>query len=217
MENISRAKALGYHISGKKIGLTSFGIQEQLGVHEPDYGHLFSEMECRDGIVRIGSLLQPKIEAEVAFVLKKDLIGGFVTAEDVYQATDYVSAAFEIVDSRVAEWRIKLADTVSDNASSGRYILGVKKISLAEIDLRSERMRLWKNDTLAGEGTGEAVLGNPIEAVAWLANKLWDFGSALLAGEVVLSGAFTAAPAAAKGDRFRAEFSTLGVVEGEFT
>ncbi|MDR2650258.1 MAG: 2-keto-4-pentenoate hydratase [Clostridiales bacterium] len=216
MENIKRVESMGYHVSGKKIGLTSLGMQEQLGVHEPDYGHLFSAMDCSAGMVNASELIQPKIEAEVAFVLKKELPGGFVTAEEVCAAADYVTAAFEIVDSRVADWRIKLPDTIADNASSGRYILGGKRVGVSRVDLPSEHMRLWKNDVCIDEGTGAAVLGNPIIAVAWLANKLWEYGSPLKAGEVILSGAFTAAPAAVKGDRFRAEFSTLGIVEGEF-
>jgi 2-keto-4-pentenoate hydratase len=216
MENIRRAENMGYHISGKKIGLTSLGMQEQLGVHEPDYGHLFAAMDCAGGIVNTLELIQPKIEAEVAFVLKSDLPGGTVTPEGVRKATDYVIAAFEIVDSRVADWRIKLPDTIADNASSGRYILGAKRVNISEVDLPSEHMKLWKNGVCVNEGTGAAVLGDPAIAVAWLANKLWEFGSPLKAGEVVLSGALTAAPAAVKGDRFRAEFSTLGTIEGEF-
>jgi 2-keto-4-pentenoate hydratase len=216
MENVRRAESMGYRISGKKIGLTSLGMQAQLGVHEPDYGHLFSAMECAGGKVNTEGLIQPKIEAEVAFVLKKDLTGGAVTPEDVRNATDYVTAAFEIVDSRVEGWRIKLPDTIADNASSGRYILGAKRVDISEADLTLEHMKLWKNGVCADEGTGAAVMGDPVAAVAWLANKLWEYGSPLRAGEVVLSGAFTAAPAAVKGDRFRAEFSTLGIAEGEF-
>jgi 2-keto-4-pentenoate hydratase len=115
---------MGHVISGKKIGLTSPGIQQQMGVNEPDYGHLYAAMDCRDGTVNTSALILPKIEGEVAFILKADLAGGKVTREDVVKATDYVVASFEIVDSRIADWKIKLVDTISDNASSGRYVLG---------------------------------------------------------------------------------------------
>ena len=220
LENVERALAMGHQISGKKIGLTSLSMQEQLGVGEPDYGHLFAAMDCRDGCVDRSALLQPKIEAELAFILKNDLKGGSVTAEDVEEATDYVTAAFEIVDSRVADWRIKLPDTVADNASSGRYILGETRIYPKTIDLSAVSMKLYqskgKEMVLMGEGLGSAVLGDPRIAVAWLANKLWYYGVTLKAGEAVLSGAFSAAPAAQKGDRFLAEFTEFGSVEAKF-
>jgi 2-keto-4-pentenoate hydratase len=216
LANIKRAVEMGYVVSGKKIGLTSPGIQKQLGVNEPDYGHLFAAMECKDGRVDTGVLMQPKIEGELAFVLKADLAGGKVTRDDVIKATDYVAAAFEIVDSRVADWAIKLVDTVADNASSGRYILGDVKLGANGADLPGVTMKLYKNGTLAGEGTGKAVLGDPCVSVAWLANRLWSYGVTLKAGEVVLSGAFSAAPEAAKGDTFTAEFSSFGTVKAEF-
>jgi 2-keto-4-pentenoate hydratase len=216
LENVKRALGMGHKISGKKIGLTSPGMQKQLGVGEPDYGHLFAAMDCGNGDVDASALIQPKIEAEIAFVLKKDLRGGHVAVPDVEDATDYVACAFEIVDSRVADWRIKLADTVADNASSGRYVLGAKRIGPKDIDLAAVAMKMWKNGVPAGEGVGAAVLGDPRVAVAWLANKLWGYGVALNAGEVVLSGAFAAAPEARAGDAFRAEFTSFGVLEARF-
>jgi 2-keto-4-pentenoate hydratase len=216
IENINRVAAMGYEISGKKIGLTSAGIQQQFGVNEPDYGHLFSAMDCPGGVVDTEKLIQPKIEAELAFVLSSDLSGGNVTAEDVRKATEYVVGAFEIVDSRVAGWKIKLADTVADNASSGRYILGDIRHHIGDIDLPAETMRLYKNGELAGQGSGAAVLGDPSAAVAWLANRLWSYGITLKSGEVILSGAFSAAPAAQKGDVFRVEFSSFGSIEARF-
>lgn len=216
MENVSRVTAMGHVVSGKKIGLTSPGIQQQLGVNEPDYGHLFAAMDCRGGIVNASQLIRPKIEAELAFVLASDLTGGKVTVQDVLGATDYIVAAFEIVDSRVADWKIKLADTVADNASSGRYVLGEKRLFAGDADLAAVTMRLYKNGGQVGEGSGSAVLGNPCAAVAWLANRLWDYGVPLKKGEVILSGAFSAAPAAQKGDVFRAEFSCFGSVAAEF-
>ena len=216
LENVKRVLGMGHVISGKKIGLTSPGIQKQLGVNEPDYGHLFAAMDCKDGKINTGALLQPKIEGEIAFILRADLSGGKVTREDVLAGTDYVVAAFEIVDSRVADWKIQLADTVADNASSGRYVLGSRKLKLGEVDLKTVTMKLRKNGELAGEGTGSAVMGDPCISVAWLANRLWDYGVALKAGEIILSGAFSAAPLAVKGDKFTAEFSSFGTVEAEF-
>ncbi len=216
LENVRRVVDMGYAISGKKIGLTSPGIQRQLGVNEPDYGHLFAAMDCTDGHVDTSALIQPKIEAELAFILQKDLAGGQVTAQDVQAATDYVVGAFEIVDSRVADWRIKLVDTVADNASSGRYVLGGTRLNPAAVDLAAVGMQLYKNGNLVGEGTGAAVLGNPCEAVAWLANRLWRYGVTLRAGEVILSGAFSAAPVAAKGDAFEAVFTSFGSVKARF-
>lgn len=216
MENVNRVVSMGHVISGKKIGLTSPGIQKQMGVDQPDYGHLFAAMDCTDGSVDTTQLIQPKIEAELAFVLKNDLSGGRVTAQDVREATDYVVGAFEIVDSRVSDWKIRLVDTVADNASSGRYILGQKRLNVDEADLPAEAMHLYKNDELVGEGIGSAVLGDPCEAVAWLANCLWGYGVILKKSEVILSGAFSAAPLAQRGDVFRVEFSSFGSVTAEF-
>lgn len=216
MENIKRAVAIGNKISGKKIGLTSEGIQNQLGVNEPDYGHLFNTMDCPGGRVPTDKLLQPKIEGELAFILKEDLTGGEVTVEDVRRATDYVVAAFEIVDSRVADWKIKLVDTVADNASSGRYVLGSVKKTLEEVVPAEVPMKLYKNGELLNEGSGAAVLGDPCLAVAWLANRLWGYGVALKKGEVILSGAFSAAPEAKKGDVFEGDFGVMGTVKVEF-
>lgn len=214
--NVERVVKEGQVISGKKIGLTSPGIQNQLGVNEPDYGHLFTLMDCKRGEVKTNHFLQPKIEAEIAFILKEDLTGGNVTPEDVVRATDYVVGAFEIVDSRVADWKIKLVDTIADNASSGCYVLGTKRVPVSEIDLSKETMKLYKNGELIKEGDGSAVLGNPCNAVAWLANRLNDYGVVLKKGEVILSGAFSAAPEAARGDLFEVDFSTFGRVSAKF-
>jgi 2-keto-4-pentenoate hydratase len=216
LANVKRVEGMGYKVSGKKIGITSLAMQKQLGIDEPDYGHLFDVMECKNGEINTDELIQPKIEAEVAFVLKESLTGGNVTPEDVRNATDYITAAFEIIDSRVADWRIALRDTVSDNASTGRYILGNRHEHLGCVDLAYEGMKLSKNGKQIDEGTGAAVLGDPCVAVAWLANRLWGYGVELRAGEVILSGAFTASPVAHKGDVFKAVYSTLGTIEGRF-
>lgn len=217
MENINQCVSRGEVISGKKIGLTSEGIQKQMGVNEPDYGHLFLSMDHTEaGFLKSNHFLCPKIEGEVAFCLKEDLTGGKVTAEDVRKATDYVVAAFEIVDSRVADWRIQLIDTVADNASSGAYVLGDTKRKIDEVDLPNLPMKLYKNGELLDEGVGSAVLGDPCEAVAWLSNRLWDYDVVLKAGEIVLSGAFSAAPLAEQGDAFEADFGPLGTVKAKF-
>ena len=216
LANIERVVGEGQVISGKKIGLTSEGIQKQLGVDEPDYGHLFQSMDCSNGLCSIDELISARIEGEIAFVLKEDLSGGNVTAEDVRRATDYVVPAFEIVDSRVADWRIKLIDTVSDNASSGRYVLSEQKSKIDEVDLPSVEMKLYKNGELVNEGVGSAVLGDPAEAVAWLANKLWGYGVSFFKGEVILSGALSATVTAEKGDEFVADFGDFGTVHARF-
>jgi 2-keto-4-pentenoate hydratase len=214
--NVERLLAAGRRICGKKIGLTSPGIQEQFGVREPDYGHLFDFMDCANGEVPFGELVQPRIEGELAFVLKESLSGGKVTAEEVRRATDYVVAAFEVVDSRIRGWKIKLPDTIADNASSGRFVRGDSRIRPGDIDLASVSMRLYKNGKPAGEGTSAAVLGDPAAALAWLANRLWDYRVELKAGEIILSGAFFGALPAARGDVFVAEYSSFGKVEARF-
>ena len=218
--NVQKKLALGDKISGKKIGLTSLAMQEMLGVNESDYGHLFVSMDCPDGKIDTGELLQPKIEAELAFVLKEDLDKDDISAADVLAATDYIVAAFEIVDSRIANWQIKLADTVADNASSGAYVLGNIKVAPGSVDLKNCKMSLYKTvagqEKLVNEGFGSAVLGDPVLAVAWLANKLRSYGVSLQAGEIVLSGAFSAAPAAQAGESYRAVFSDFGELQAEF-
>jgi len=216
LENVMRLTSMGHTVSGKKIGLTSPGIQKQMGVNEPDYGHLFASMDCKDGKVSTCALLFPKIEAEIAFILKSDLSGGRVTRQDVVNATGYVCAAFEIIDSRIVDWKIKLCDTIADNASSGRYVLGSRRLGLNEVNLPEVTMKLYQNGRPAGEGSGAAVMGDPCVSVAWLANRLWDYGVCLKAGEVILSGAFSAAPLAVKGDTFSAEYSSFGRIEAVF-
>jgi 2-keto-4-pentenoate hydratase len=207
----------GQSVVGKKIGLTSLAMQNLLGVDQPDYGHLLDEMVVgNDGEISISRVLQPKVEAEIAFVLKRDLIGPRVTNLDVLLATDYVLPALEIVDSRVADWKIKLQDTVADNASSGLFVLGGKPVSVDQIDLARVGMAFYKNGEIVNTGVGAAALGNPAACVAWLANKLFEFGIVLKAGEVILSGALSAAENAQSGDYFHARFAHLGEVGVRF-
>lgn len=217
LENIQMKVEQGQKIIGKKIGLTSLAMQKLLGVDEPDYGHLLDSMEVTNGgTISIEKVLQPKVEAELAFVLKKDLIGPNVTTLDVLQATDYIVPALEIVDSRVKDWKIKLPDTIADNASSGFYVLGERKAKVDEINLELLGMVLSKNNEIVNTGVGAAALGNPATCVAWLANKLSEFGISLKAGEIILSGALSAAADAKAGDTFSARFAHLGEVKVHF-
>jgi 2-keto-4-pentenoate hydratase len=217
LKNVKRALEDGEIISGKKIGLTSKPMQELFGIDEPDYGHLYASTEIPNGgIVESNTLNKPKVEGEIAFVLKDDLVGPGVTVEDVYKATDYVCASIEIVDTRYSDWKIKLADTISDNGSSALYLLGDKKLKLDEISLTDIEMTLYKNGEVVNKGTGADVLGNPAVSVAWLANKLKEFGVQLNKGDVILSGAISAAPEAFSGDVFECVFSDMGSVKVEF-
>ena len=175
---------------GRKIGLTSPAVQRQLGVAEPDAGMLFADMAIPDrGVLRRGELLQPKIEAELAFVLKDDLDLAEPTWAEVVNATDFVAPAFEIVDSRIRDWDIDIRDTVADNASSGRFVIGEGRSMLADVDLPNVAMRLYCGPDEVSRGTGADCLGNPLVAVCWLAAKMQALGRPLRAGDVVLSGA----------------------------
>ncbi|WP_342042030.1 2-keto-4-pentenoate hydratase [Bacillus sp. OTU2372] len=207
----------GQKVVGKKIGLTSVAMQQLLGVDQPDYGFLLNSMEVsNNGVIHLDDLFQPKVEGEIAFVLRKDLKGPSVTTEDVIDATDYVAPALEIVDSRITDWKITLADTIADNASSGLFVIGDERFSLTDMDLPSIEMNLFKNGQLINTGYGSDVLGHPAKCVAWLANKLSEYNVVLKAGEIILSGALSAAVAAEKGDRFTAGFSHIGKVEVTF-
>jgi 2-keto-4-pentenoate hydratase len=207
----------GHIVVGKKIGLTSFAMQKLLGVDQPDYGHLLDSMDIPNGgTIPIETLFNPKVEGELAFVLKKDLIGPAVTVEDVLEATEYIVPSIEIVDSRITDWKIKLEDTVADNASCGLFALGCQRFDPNGMDLTKIEMRLYKNGKLMNKGTGADVLGHPATCIAWLANKLAEYEVTLKAGEVILSGALSAAVVAQKGDVFTAEFSQLGKVEVAF-
>lgn len=217
LETISRKVKEGQKIIGKKIGLTSLAMQKLLGVGEPDYGHLLDGMVVENGgSISMDQVLQPKVEAEIAFILKKELKGPNVTALDVLRATEYILPALEIVDSRIKDWKIKLPDTIADNASSGLYVLGGKPVKVDEVDLELLGTVLTKNGELVNTGVGAAALGNPANCVAWLANKLSDFDITLKAGEVILSGALSAAVDAKANDTFTARFAHLGQVSVNF-
>jgi 2-keto-4-pentenoate hydratase len=196
----------GEKIAGRKIGLTSKAIQQQLGVNEPDYGTLWqsSFYEARNGKVAIpaSDFLQPRIEGEVAFLMGKPLREPNVTAEQVLAATDACALGIEIVASRIADWKIKLVDTIADNASYGGFTLGPWDKKLRDSDLSAVAMSIRHNGAPAGEGVGSAVLGNPALSAAWLANKLLEFGVSLEPGDVVISGAFLKMLPFQAGDQF---------------
>ncbi|MDD3705313.1 MAG: fumarylacetoacetate hydrolase family protein [Clostridiaceae bacterium] len=206
----------GYKITGKKIGLTSIAMQQFVGVDQPDYGELFDFMEVKEGTLERSKCISPKVEGEIAFVLKKDMQGPNVTAKDVMEATDYVLASIEVVDSRIKDWKINIVDTIADNASSIMYVIGDKKVDPNNIDLKTVSMVIYKNGEKVLTGVGADVLGDPAISVAWLINKLWEYGVALKKGEVVLSGSLAAALAGEAGDDFRVVFSELGEVSLKF-
>ncbi|UGQ11839.1 fumarylacetoacetate hydrolase family protein [Yinghuangia sp. ASG 101] len=209
---LTRGEAVGRRPVGRKIGLTSPAVQRQLGVDQPDFGALFADMRVPDGgLVAADRLLQPKIEAEVAFVLGRDLPGAGATASDVARAVAYAMPALEIVDSRIAGWDIGIVDTVADNASCGLFVLGTP-IPADGLDPSTVRMTMTRNGETASEGTGADCLGSPFHAAAWLADALALRGDALRAGDIVLTGALGPMTVCAPGDRFEAHISSLGGV-----
>lgn len=209
---VERRVEAGERIVGKKIGVTSKPVQEYLGVFQPDFGQLTSDMVYQEGdVIDLGGLIQPKAEAELAFVLKEDLKGPGITAMDVIRATDYVSPCFEIVDSRIRDWKILIQDTVADNASCGVYVIGSAKADPRDVDITMAGMVLEKNGELFSTGVGAAVQGSPANAVAWLANTLGELGIPFKAGEVILSGSQSNLVPIADGDEL---VCTVGGVGG---
>ncbi|NTV72103.1 MAG: 2-oxopent-4-enoate hydratase [Azonexaceae bacterium] len=208
---ISRRLATGERVVGKKIGVTSKAVMNMLGVHQPDFGYLLDGMVYNEGeSIAMDELIQPKAEGEIAFLLKKDLQGPGITAADVLAATEGVMACFEIVDSRIQDWKIKIQDTVSDNASCGVFVLGDQLVDLADIDLALCGMVLEKNGEIVVTGAGAATMGHPVNAMVWLANTLGNLGIALKAGDIVLSGAMGAMVPVVKGDNLRMSIGGLG-------
>jgi len=204
-------------VVGRKIGLTSEAIQSWLGVDTPDFGTLLDDMAVPDGgTAEIDVLLQPRAEAEVAFVLGEDLAGPGVTAADVLRATAFVLPAIEIVDSCVADWEITFVDTVADNASSGMFVLGNDPTPLDDLALRTAGMALSKNGHVVSTGAGAACLGHPVNAVVWLADVFGEMGEVLQAGEVLLSGALGPVTEVNDGDVVEARIAGLGNVSCRF-
>ncbi len=217
-ELVARSRlAAGETIVGWKVGLTSAAMQQQLGVDQPDYGPLLTRHVIpADGVVDMRELIAPRIEAEIAFVLGSPLRGPGVSRDDVLAATSAVAASLEIIDSRVANWKIRLADTIADMASSARVVVSEARMELDGVDLLAERVILERNGERAAEGVGAAVLGDPLEAVAWAANTLGALGVTLEAGHVVMPGAMHASVPVAAGDEIVARFDRLGPVSVRF-
>ena len=216
---ITRRLEAGEKIIGKKIGVTSEVVQEMIGVFEPDFGQLTDAMLVSDdATVERKSLIQPKAEGEIAFILKHDLTGPGVTAADVLEATEYVTACFEIVDSRIRDWDIQIQDTVADNASCGIFAIGTQKVDPRDIDLASVAMKIDCNGTEVSNGVGAAVQGSPLNSVAWLANTLGRLGMPFRAGEIILSGALGPMVEISAGDTLQLSLSDgLGTCRLTFT
>ena len=214
---VQRKISAGEKIIGMKIGLTSKAMQNLLGVGEPDYGHLTDRMLLLEGeTCPCAELLQPKVEGELSFCLKKTLKGPGVTIADVYNATAWGVPSIEIVDSRIKNWTIKLPDTVADNGSSARFVLGSGMTPIDRINMRLIGMTMEKNGELVNSGAGAEVLGNPAASVAWLANKISAFGIELKEGSIVMAGALPAAQPAHPGDSYTVSFDRLGSVTAKF-
>ena len=217
LRGIRRRLAAGATVFGHKVGLSSLAMQQMMGVDEPDYGHLLQDMVLSEDVpVRAARYLLPRVEVEVGFVLGDDLPGEGCTVDDVLQATEAVVPSIELIDSRIADWRIGLADTIADNASSAGVVLGASRCKPDELDLTAIEAALWKNGEQVATGRSDAVLGNPAIAVAWLAQKVATFGVRLQAGHVVLPGSCTRAYDVVAGDKVRADFTGLGSVSLEF-
>ena len=206
-------EAAGERVVGKKVGATSKPVQDMLNVRQPDFGFLTDAMDYADGAtisIAQAGLIQPRAEGEIAFMLKADLQGPNVTRVDVLAATEWVAPCFEIVDSRIDDWQIRIQDTVADNASCGVFVVGTQRTEPDALDLAAVRMRMTRNGEPAGEGVGAAVQGHPAEAVAWLANTLGSFGIPFRAGELILSGSLAPLVPVRAGDRFELEIDGLG-------
>jgi 2-oxopent-4-enoate hydratase len=218
LANVNRRIAAGERVVGKKVGLTAKPIQIALGVDQPDFGHLFASMQLADGAeCPVDALIQPRAEAEIGLILKRDLRGPGLTDLDVVDAAECLVPTLEIVDSRITDWKITFVDTVADNGSAARFVVGSQRTPPAGIDTRTVGVVFEKNGDLVGTGAGAAVLGaSPYRAVAWLANTLADAGLELKAGDVIMPGALCAMVPLGRGDTVRADFGVLGSVSVRF-
>ena len=214
---LERRKADGERVIGKKIGVTSKAVQDMLGVHQPDFGFLTDRMYIEGDIdVAANGLIAPRAEAEIGFILKDSLKGPGVTAEDVIAATESIVPCFEIVDSRIQDWKIGIVDTVADNASCGVYVLGEARVDPRAHDLPNLHVTVTKNGAPLSEGYGHAVQGSPAQAVAWLANTLGAYGVTLDAGDVILSGSLVPLEPARPGDVFEMQLHGVGSCTARF-
>jgi 2-oxopent-4-enoate/cis-2-oxohex-4-enoate hydratase len=209
---LSHRQQDGERVIGKKIGVTSKPVQDMLNVHQPDFGFLTDAMKVADGgnVVIENTLIQPRAEAEIAFVLRSDLNGPGITMRDVLEATAYIAPCFEIVDSRIDDWKIKIADTVADNASCGVFVLGTQRVSPGKMDLAALKATVTKNGKFLSEGIGAAVQGSPLASIAWLANTLGAHGVTLSRGDIVLSGSLVPLEPARAGDVFTMSIHGVG-------
>lgn len=215
--NTQRALDAGARLVGRKIGLTSVAVQQQLGVDQPDFGMLFADMEYLDGAeIDSTKLIAPKAEGEIAFVLGKDITQADVTMAELIRAVEYVVPALEIVDSAIEDWKITISDTVADNASAASYVLGKNPTRLHQLDLSLEGMVLNKNRQTAAMGVGAACLGNPLDACLWLARTMVEVGRPLQAGDVLLSGALGPMVPVQAGDHLQLRLTRLGEVSCQF-
>lgn len=203
-------------VVGKKIGVTSEAVQSMLDVREPDFGFLTDAMQFAEGDIPIGHLIQPRAEAEIAFLLKEDLVGEEVSAKDVLAATEAVMACFEIVDSRIHNWQIRIQDTIADNASCGVFVISDQQVDPRTLDLSAAHVRVNKNGQFLSEGLSSAVQGSPLQAVAWLANTLGGFDMALKAGDVILSGSLVPLEPIRPGDRMTMDIPGIGSLAVNF-
>jgi 2-oxopent-4-enoate/cis-2-oxohex-4-enoate hydratase len=207
----------GERVVGRKIGLTSAAVQRMLGVDQPDFGTLTDAMAYNDGAqISLAGMIAPRAEGEIAFILGRDLAGPGITAHDVLAATESLAACFEIVDSRISNWKIAIADTVADNASASAFVLGRERVPVTSVDLGTCGMVVEKNGEVISTGAGAAALGSPATCVAWLANTLGRFGIPLKAGEVILSGALVPLVDVAPGDSMRVRISGIGSAQVTF-
>jgi 2-keto-4-pentenoate hydratase len=213
-----RALASGRRLVGRKIGLTSAAVQKQLGVNQPDYGMLFADMARGNGEqISLTDVMQPKVEAEVAFVLERDLTEAPLTAADLFRAIAYAVPAIEIVGSRIANWDIRITDTIADNASSGLYVLGSRPVRLTDFEPVLCGMVMERAGEPVSVGAGIACLGSPLNAALWLANVMAKAGEPLRAGDTILSGALGPMVAVKAGDVFDVRIEGLGAVRAAFS
>jgi len=210
--------AAGRRVVGHKVGLTSMAMQRQLGVAQPDYGHITDDMVFLEHLpVDVSRYLQPKVEPEIAFVLKRELTGPGVTVAQAIAAIDFVLPALEIIDSRIKDWKIGILDTIADNASSGGIVLGSSPVDLRDVDLRLSGCVLKRNGDVIATGAGGAVLGSPLTSLVWLANTVGPLGISLEPGHIVLPGSQTAAFSVAADDTVTARFGGIGSVTARFS
>ena len=217
LDALARRRRDGERVIGKKFGVTSKAVQDMLGVHQPDFGFLTDRMLVEGDIdIAAHGLIQPRAEAEIAFILKSALNGPGVTPEQVIDATEAIAPCFEIVDSRIQDWKIGIIDTIADNASCGIFVLGEARADPRNFDLPGLKVTVTKNGAPLSEGYGSAVQGDPAQAVAWLANTLGAYGVTLDAGDVILSGSLVPLEDARPGDVFEMELEGVGGCTARF-